>query len=140
MKVRMVTLAAGPDGIWRPGDVVDLPTAEAVALLNGGQADPVKEAGGRVAVPLPLERETAVLPQGDKETRRQEDKERADWTSVDRVSPDMARALVDLGIVTADDFLNYLLMVGRTALLAVPGIGPKTLMALTDYAEEAAGV
>lgn len=38
MRVRMVTLAAGPAGIWRPGEVVEVDVATASTLLAAGAA------------------------------------------------------------------------------------------------------
>ena len=68
MKVRMRTLAAGPGGVLRPGQVVDLPEKQARALIQGGYAEEVipsdVERGERAgARPAPTEavRETAVL-------------------------------------------------------------------------------
>lgn len=38
MKIRMVTLAAGPGGIYAPGAIVDLDEAIAAAMVAGGYA------------------------------------------------------------------------------------------------------
>jgi len=38
MQVRMVTLAAGPEGIYRPGQVVDVEPERARELVAGGFA------------------------------------------------------------------------------------------------------
>jgi len=38
MRIKMVSLMAGPDGVRRPGDTLDLPAGEAAALVRGGFA------------------------------------------------------------------------------------------------------
>ncbi len=38
MKVKMLSIAAGPNGSYRPKDVVDFPTAQAKDLIAGGFA------------------------------------------------------------------------------------------------------
>ena len=38
MKVRMITLCAGPGGIWPPGSIVDLPDEQARQFVAGGYA------------------------------------------------------------------------------------------------------
>ena len=50
MKVQMVTLAAGPEGVYPAGAVVDVPEAQAIAWIEGGYATPARE-----------ERETATV-------------------------------------------------------------------------------
>lgn len=42
MKIKMLTLLAGPAGVRQPGSVHDVPTAEAEALIAGGYAEKVK--------------------------------------------------------------------------------------------------
>jgi hypothetical protein len=60
MKIKLITLYAGPFGVIQPGEVADLPQAEAQALIAGGYAKPVAEkavaAAAEAAVP-----ETASL-------------------------------------------------------------------------------
>lgn len=41
MRIRMITLSAGVDGIVHPGEILDLPQKEAEVLLLGGYAAPV---------------------------------------------------------------------------------------------------
>ncbi len=53
MKVRMLTLMAGPDGILRPDQVVDLPKKKAQALIDGGFAV-------KVAAPKPKPKKQAA--------------------------------------------------------------------------------
>lgn len=38
MKITMLTLQAGPDGVRKPGESYDVPSAEAEALIAGGYA------------------------------------------------------------------------------------------------------
>ena len=38
MKVKMITLSAGPDGIVRPGNVIEVKVTEGRALIKGGYA------------------------------------------------------------------------------------------------------
>jgi hypothetical protein len=64
MRIQMVTLMAGPDGVLEPGQIADLPSAQAKALIDGGFARPAKE--GKALAPIETEMikppETAVLP------------------------------------------------------------------------------
>lgn len=64
MKIRMKTLAAGPAGVYRPGQEVDLPADEARALIEGGYAEAVGKVRETAAVEPP---EEAVMP---KKTRK----------------------------------------------------------------------
>lgn len=41
MKIKMITLQAGPNGTRNPGEVYDVPTAEAEQLIKGGYAEKV---------------------------------------------------------------------------------------------------
>lgn len=65
MRIQMVTLMAGPDGVLEPGQIADLPAAKAQALIDGGFARPAKE--GKAPAPIETEMikppETAVLPE-----------------------------------------------------------------------------
>jgi len=65
MKVKMKTLAAGPDGVYPPGIEVDLPHKQAMALIEGGYAEAVGQVRETAAVEPP---EQAVMPK--KTTRR----------------------------------------------------------------------
>lgn len=64
MKIRMLTLAAGPDGVLQPGQEVDLPGEQARALIEGGYAEAVEKIRETAAVEPP---EKAVTP---KKTRK----------------------------------------------------------------------
>jgi len=44
MKVRILTLAAGPLWVRRPGDIVDVPESEAQELIAGHYAVAISEA------------------------------------------------------------------------------------------------
>ena len=52
MKVVFKTLSAGPQGVIRPGDVVDVSEAEGKLLLAAGYAEAM-EPEQRTSVPLP---------------------------------------------------------------------------------------
>lgn len=57
MRVRMLTTAAGPEGVLMAGEVVDVPVQVATALLAGGYAVPVEPpqlAGAERAVVTPV--------------------------------------------------------------------------------------
>lgn len=41
MKVRMLTVLGTPDGVFAKGDVVELDSGNAKALVKSGQAEPV---------------------------------------------------------------------------------------------------
>ncbi len=56
MRIRMITLAAGPEGIWRPGQILDVTPAAARQMTLGGFAvaleePPVDPPGGAVPGP-----------------------------------------------------------------------------------------
>lgn len=42
MKVKMITMSAGPNGTIRAGDVVDVSDAEGKLLISGGYAEEVE--------------------------------------------------------------------------------------------------
>ena len=42
MKVKMLTLQAGPNGVREPGKVYDIPAIEAKSLIGGGYAQAVE--------------------------------------------------------------------------------------------------
>lgn len=67
MKIRMKTLAAGPDGILSPGQEVDLPADKARALIEGGYAEAVSKVRETAAVEPP---EQAVTPKKVRKRRR----------------------------------------------------------------------
>ena len=64
MRVKMVTLYAGPLGVFHPNQTPDLPMDEAVALVSGGYAmaieTPVKASAAYEAPALPPY-ETAIV-------------------------------------------------------------------------------
>lgn len=72
MKIKMTTLAAGPAGVLRDGEVYDLPEVEAQALIDGGYAEAVAESAEPVveeAASLDAEvLETADVPVAPVET------------------------------------------------------------------------
>ena len=60
MQVRLKTIMAGPAGTGQPGDVVDLPTAQAYALIEGGYA---AQLGAETPTPAGPETATAAPPE-----------------------------------------------------------------------------
>jgi protein-S-isoprenylcysteine O-methyltransferase Ste14 len=50
MKVRLKTLMAGPEGVFLPGSVIEVPPEEANALIAGGFAEQVEQSGRPEAV------------------------------------------------------------------------------------------
>lgn len=68
MRVRLLSVYAGPRGVFHPKDFLDVPEAEARALIDGGYAIAVEQA---VADPAPEaavespEVEAAVEPPAD---------------------------------------------------------------------------
>ena len=55
MKIRMKTIMAGPDGVVLAGQIVDLPAAKAIELLNGGYAHAVDPPATETATIEPQE-------------------------------------------------------------------------------------
>lgn len=43
MKIKMLTISAGPDGVIRPGDVIDVEKKEGKALIGGGYGAEILE-------------------------------------------------------------------------------------------------
>ena len=63
MKIQLKAQYAGPRGVFAPGAVIDVPEAEANALIGGGYAVAVQEAApAPVAVLVPVAVETAEAP------------------------------------------------------------------------------
>lgn len=60
MRIRMLTLMAGPEGIRSPGSVVDLPPADAYALVEGGFAVFAESPAKAVAAAQVVESATAA--------------------------------------------------------------------------------
>jgi hypothetical protein len=58
MKVKLKTLMAGPEGVFRPGSVIDLQTDDADSLVAAGYAAPIEH---------PVE--TAAFEPGNREVR-----------------------------------------------------------------------
>lgn len=61
MRVRMVTLAANPDGILTPGTIIDIDDAMAAAMIAAGSAVAID---APPAPPVPL----SVIPEHDRQT------------------------------------------------------------------------
>lgn len=102
MRIRMRTLAAGPDGVLQAGQEIDLPENIAQQYITGGYAIPVK-AGRETAKIAPPE--TAVQPD-----------------LVEMLGPEVAQEMAERGIT-----LETLAEVDDKTLLAIPGLGKATL-------------
>jgi len=62
MRVKILTLQAGPLGIRKPGDVVDLHPREAAALIDAHAAERVAEPAPPKLEPVAVVVETATAP------------------------------------------------------------------------------
>ena len=68
MKVRLLTLMAGPEGVVHPGAVIEVSPEEAEALITGGFAERVEQSGKpETAEPAPVE--TAAIEPGNRAVR-----------------------------------------------------------------------
>lgn len=68
MKIRLITLMAGPEGVFPPGSVIEVSPEEARALVAGGYAEPLP----RPAAPPkeePSTVETATVQPGSRAVR-----------------------------------------------------------------------
>lgn len=55
MKIKMITLAAGPEGIKQPGGIYDVDPKEGKALVDGGYAEAVNEPKPQQPEPDPID-------------------------------------------------------------------------------------
>ena len=62
MRIKMLTTAAGPDGVWPAGSIQDLAAPQAKALISGGFAEPIDPPIEQAQAPKPVARETAEAP------------------------------------------------------------------------------
>jgi hypothetical protein len=67
MKIRMKTLAAGPDFLYQPGQDVDVPKNVALAWIKQGSAEPVRQERETATAEAP---EQAVLPKKARRRRK----------------------------------------------------------------------
>lgn len=67
MRVRMKTLAAGPDVLRKPGELVDVNDDEGVALIQGGYAERVP---GPIETAVAGPAAEAVTTKGDKKATK----------------------------------------------------------------------
>ncbi len=65
MKIRLITLMAGPEGVFPPGSVIEVSPEEARALIAGGFAEPVNRPTGSAAAESPPV-ETAAFEPGNR--------------------------------------------------------------------------
>ena len=62
MKIRLITLMAGPEGVFPPGSVIEVSPEEARALIAGGYAEPVPRPAAAPKVEPPAVETAAVQP------------------------------------------------------------------------------
>lgn len=72
MRVRMLTTAAGAEGVWPPGAVVTVAAELGAALVAGHYAERVEEAAAEVVTPASpggrgRARRVIETPEGDRE-------------------------------------------------------------------------
>ena len=73
MKIKMITLMAGPVEVRLPGKVYDVPAREANALVQGGYAtlvDPPPAAQAEDAAPVAVETPVPAAPVVEEATRK----------------------------------------------------------------------
>ena len=68
MKIRLITLMAGPEGVFPPGSVIEVSPEEARALIAGGYAEPVPHLAAAPKVE-PSAIETAAVQPGSRAVR-----------------------------------------------------------------------
>ena len=113
MRIKMRTLAAGPDGVLPIGLEVDLPDKVAQQYIDGGYAVPVKARRETASVSPP---EAAV---------------QSDLARALEIGPEVAQEMADLGIT-----LETLSETDDKTLLAIPGIGKATLRKIREKSKE----
>ena len=67
MKIRLITLMAGPEGVFPPGSVIEVSPEEARALIAGGYAEHVPPAALPKVEPSAVE--TAAVQPGSRAVR-----------------------------------------------------------------------
>jgi len=117
MRVRMLTLAAGPEGVWAAGSEVELPEHQAMALVDCGYAVPVRR-----------RREVAAVGPGEREVLLAR--------NIEGIGEARAAALERLGIVTAADLLTADV---KAIAEGIDGVGKATARRWIVAAREALG-
>lgn len=112
MRIRMITLAASPERIMRPGEVVEMDTENALEMIRGGFAEAVGEA-------LAARRSVAIAAAPE----RRGDAHEVALLQVPGIGEARAQALIDLGIMTAGELADG--DVGAIAA-AITGVGVAT--------------
>ena len=122
MRIRMITLAASPERIMRPGQVVEVERETALAMIAGGFADAAPAEGmgeapaarRSVAMTVSPERRGAVSA-GD-----------VALITVPGIGEARAQALIDHGIVTAGELASAESASAEAIAAAIPGVGVAT--------------
>lgn len=117
MRVKMLKLAAGPNGVLQPGREFDLTSVAAMILIEAGAAE-------AVAMRDVDRRETATLPPA--ETRGD------DFTKIPYISGEIAKTLRLVGYASYDD----LRQATDKDLLALPSLAEGRLKAIRTFLEE----
>lgn len=114
MKVRMTTLAAGPQGVWPAGQEVEIPDAQAVQLIEAGYAEPVRKRR-EMATVEPAEKAILLV------------------TAVEGIDGAWAKELMAIGIETAAE-----LAAAESDLIAeaIGGVGLVTAKKWIEKAKE----
>jgi len=66
----MVTLAAGPMGVWPPGEELDVPDEVGIVLVEGGYAVPVRPEHQRAVIAAAEVRDADVVDADGRSRRR----------------------------------------------------------------------
>lgn len=111
MRVRMVSLAAGPDGSWPPGSVLELPDDLARALVAGGYAVAVGELVEPTAPGSPTGGVHVAGIEHAVDANVTLGERRADFggmllSGIDGIGPVFAGRLAEGGIETVAELLN----------------------------------
>ena len=118
-----MTLAAGPEGVWAAGTEVELPDHRAMALVEGGYAEPVRR-----------RRETAVAPATATEAVGPGEAAVLLARDIEGIGEARAAALGRLGIVTAADLARA---DAKVIAEVIEGVGKAMAKRWIDSAREA---
>ena len=118
LKVRLLTLMAGPEGVFAAGSERVLERKKALSLIDGGYAEAVSAEFER-ATGVNGERAVSVEIVGAR-------------TLKEVLGENAVKMLAGVGIVTVEDFENA----SQNDLTAIEGVGPVTAKKWRKMAEE----